>query len=125
MNLLLETNVMPYSLLAFILIILSICFIIAIIIVGLVKKDTKRLKKSLVGLVFIVVEILLFVTTNKYQQSLSVASTVSDLPNWFAFLVIIINFILVTLFLIILKLKNNYDKNIEKSTSWIKVCFFV
>ena len=114
MNLLLETNVMPYSLIAFILIILSICFILAIIIVGLAKKDTKRLKKSLIGLVFIAVEILLFVAINEYQQSLSVGNTVSDLPNWFAFLVIIFNFILVTLFLVILKLINNYDKNIEE-----------
>lgn len=104
MNFLLETKVMPYALIVGILNIVSICVILTIIIVKLTTKDNNKFSKLIVGIVFILFDILLLFSSNEFQKSLSVENATSDLSNWFAFLAIIINFILTTLFFVVINI---------------------
>ena len=112
-SILLETHFQPFMMLSYIVPIAAICVILVIMISELVQKENKgKVKKTLIGVVFIVAIIFLVLAAGDYNSIINPQETTNivDFPKWYAFVYISLNIIIVGVYYVLIKLLNKQEK---------------
>lgn len=112
-SMLLETHFQPFMMLSYIVPIVAICVILAIMISELVQKENKgKVKKTLIGVVFIIAIIFLVLAAGDYNSIINPQETTNivDFPKWYAFIYISLNIIIVGIYYALIKLLNKQEK---------------